>query len=52
MFSLPSNEFELGLLAKKDASRGDCGPFEDGGDNSKSGDEVSNFKKLFDELQS
>lgn len=52
MLSLPNNEFEFGLLAKKEASGGVCGPFDDGGDNSKSGEEASNFKKLFDELQS
>jgi hypothetical protein len=39
------------LLPKNDdGSAGDCGPFDDGGDNSKSGDDASNFKKLFEEL--
>jgi hypothetical protein len=41
------------LLPKnEDGSEGDCGPFDNGGDNSKRGDGASNFKKLFEELQS
>ena len=43
-------EFEFELLARSEV--GDKAP-DDGGDNSKSGDEFSNLRKLFDEeLQS
>ena len=45
--SLP-NEFELKLLAKKESgsAAGEQGP----SDNSKSGEDASNFKKLLEEL--
>lgn len=52
ILSFPFVSLPNELLPKYDGSAGELGPFESGGDNSKSGDEASNFKKLFEELQS